>query len=120
MILVTFFSGVKVLATDTTPIIIQKGSPDPAPGPTPLVHVLNFIPVTATINDSELAIYFETSFGVATITLTDDLNQSVYQETLDTDSSTEIDIPVSLYQRGNYKLAITYGSQTLTGEFLLE
>jgi hypothetical protein len=120
MILIALFFTGKVLATDTAPIIIQKVPPEPTPGPTPLTQPFNFIPVTTTINDSDLAIYFETSFGVATITITDDMNQSVYQSTTDTDSTTGIDIPVSLYSNGNYKLSINYGSTTLTGEFLIE
>ena len=120
MVLVALFTTGKVLATDTTPIIIVKEPIAPPSGPTPLAHILNYIPVTATINDSDLAIYFETSFGVAIITITNDMNQSVYQETVDTESSTEIDIPVSLYPSGNYKLSIIYESTTLTGEFLIE
>jgi len=120
MILVILFSTEIVLATDTTPIIIVKEPIVHPSGPTPLVHVLNYIPVSATIDDSELAIYFELSIGDATITVTDSINQVVYQETVDTNSLTDLQIPVDLWTIGNYKLAITYGSTTLTGEFLLE
>jgi len=113
MILIALFSGI-ASATDTTPVIItQNPPPQPGPGPCGLI----FIPVSATINDSELAIYFETSIGEATITVTDNTNQVVYQETVDTDLTSELQIPVDQWTSGNYNLTITYGTITLVGEF---
>ena len=75
---------------------------------------------TATINDTDLAIYFETSIGDATITVTDDSSQVVYIETVNTDSNPEIHIPVDLWNKGNYNLTITYTNTTLRGDFTLE
>lgn len=52
MILVSLFSIGIAHATDTTPIIITTPTPLPGPG----LFGLIFIPVSATINDSELAV----------------------------------------------------------------
>jgi len=80
----------------------------------------NNLSTTATISDLELAIYFETSIGDATITVTDDSSQVVYIETVNTDSNPEIHIPVDLWNKGNYNLTITYTNTTLRGDFTLE
>ena len=114
MILVSLFSSGVARAGNDTPIVI---SPDPSPPPRPGFSGLIVIPISATINDMELAIYFEFSIGYASITVTDDTNQVVYQEIVDTDSSSELQIPVDQWTSGNYKLTITYGAKTLVGEF---
>jgi hypothetical protein len=114
MILVSLFSSGVARAGNDTPIVI---SPDPSPPPGPGPCRLIFIPISTTINDMELAIYFELSIGYATITVTDDTNQVVYQEAVDTDSSSELQIPVDQWTNGNYKLSITYGAMTIVGEF---
>jgi len=116
MILVALFSSGIAYATDTTPIIVTPPPPPPGPGPCRLIC----IPVTATINDSELAVYFELSIGEATVTVTDDSNNVVYMETIDTDSSSDMQIPVAGWANGNYNLTITYETNTLVGEFSLE
>ena len=106
-------------ALETTPVIIIKDDTTP-PVPIRPNRVTLIDPVTATINDIELALYFETSIGVATITVTDDSNQSVYLGTVNTGSTSEFFIPVDLWTNGNYNLTITYTNTTLRGEFILE
>lgn len=78
------------------------------------------IPAYVTISSMELAIYFETAVGEATITVTDDFNQVVYLETTGTGLTSEIHIPVDLWTAGHYNLTITYGTTTLRGNFLLD
>ena len=106
-------------ADDTQSIPISKDG-NPPPTTTQPNRVTNMMPVSATINDAELAIYFETSIGEATITVTDDSNNVVYLEMVDTDSESDFYIPVTGWTSGNYNLIITYTDTTLRGEFSVE
>ena len=113
MILIALFASGKSLAADN-PIDLTKETPPPYP------RIREFLPVSATISDIDLAIYFETSIGEATVTVTDDLGQTVYQESVDTDSTSEMHIPVDLWTSGDYTLIITYDSTVLRGNFQVE
>jgi len=118
MILVALFSSGLLMATVPTIIVITKEPIPIGPGPQPLsVYV---IPVSGTISDIELSLYFETTIGIATVTVTDDSNQVVYLGTVNTDTTSEIHVPVDLWTNGNYHLTITYTNTTLRGEFQLE
>jgi hypothetical protein len=75
---------------------------------------------SATISDTELAIYFEYSVGDATITVYDAYNNVVYQETVDTDSTFATSIQVSNWSAGDYRITVTYGTTTQRGYFSLE
>lgn len=72
---------------------------------------------TASISDTELVVYFEYSVGDAMITVTDANNQVVYQETVDTNSMTEVYVPVEGWLSGNYMITVTYGNITQRGYF---
>jgi len=52
--------------------------------------------------------------------VTDDTNMVVYVKTLDTETSSEIHIPVVGWSSGNYYLTINNENTTLSGEFLVE
>jgi hypothetical protein len=114
LILVSIFSNGIARASIDSPVVVTQ-EPPPPPAPQPCRS--NFIPISVTINDAELSIYFELSIGDATITVTDATNQVVYQEGVDTNSSSELKIPVDQWTSGNYKLTITYGAIALVGEF---
>jgi len=88
------------------------------PGPRPLSLV--YIPVTATIDESQLAVYFDMSVGNAIITVYDDMHQIVDQQTVDTSTTTEVYISSAAWTTGNYTLTITYGTTYLSGEFQME
>ena len=113
IILCVLFSSVHALASDCQ-IDLQNIKLPPSP------RVLSIIPVSATINETELSVYFETSVSIATITVYDELNQIMYQETVNSDSTPEVFIPVDSWLSGNYTLFITYGTTTLKGEFQIE
>ena len=98
------------------PIDLSRSNPPPKTEPSSLFN----IPVSASINTVELGIYFENPVGQATIIVTDDSNQVVYQETVNTDSSSEILIPVNQWTSGNYRLTINYGTTSLWGDFQVE
>ena len=88
------------------------------PGPKPLS--LTFIPVSATISETTLSVYFDSPVGNATITVYDADNNAVYQETVDTDSTPNVFISSSSWSAGNYSIMISYETTTLSGEFIVE
>lgn len=101
------------------PILLPPdgGQKDPPTQP----HGLTMEPsATATISDTQLAVYFEYSVGDATITVYDADNTIVYQETVDTSSSSELFIPVTYWETGDYMITVTYGTVTQRGYFSIE
>ncbi len=98
-------------------IVIPPGNPIP---PQPGLDSFNMIPVTATEDNSELAVYFEEAVGDATITVYDASNQVVYQDVIDTDSQSAAFIDISAWSSGDYTLTISYGTTNLIGEFTIE
>ncbi len=88
------------------------------PGPKPLSFALST--VTAFISETELAVYFDSSVGNATITVYDANDNVISQETVDTDLTSEVFIAANAWTSGNYTLEITYGTTTLIGEFSVE
>ncbi|MDD4994119.1 MAG: DUF3244 domain-containing protein [Paludibacter sp.] len=104
-------------AGDTTPILLPPDNEPPRPG---LPNRPGIEPsASATISDTDLAIYFEYSVGDATITVYDQSNTIVYQEAVDTDSTPEFDIPVGTWDSGIYTITVTYGTTTQRGSFAL-
>jgi hypothetical protein len=111
MIMMAFFTCGIIAAT--TDIDLRK---DPPPNPIPCSMDPDVL-VSATIDATDLSIYFETTVGEATITVTDDSGQVVYQESVDTDSTSEFHIPVDQWTSGNYTLIIAYDTTVLRGNF---
>lgn len=106
-------------ATETTPIIIRKDDTS-EPTPTQTNRIVCLLPVSATINDIELAVSFESVVGDAIITITSDSTGIVFQEVVNTFSTVETIIPVNELSSGSYTLTISFGRTTLKGEFLME
>jgi hypothetical protein len=107
---VLFTNGIAAATTG----INLFGDPEP-PGPKPLS--LTYIPVSATISETDLSVYFEESVGTATITVYDASDQIVDQEVVNTNSTTEVFIPVDFWGSGAYTLKVTYGTTNLIGYF---
>ena len=104
------------IASATDNIILVK---DPPPPPFPM-RMETVLPVSATIDASQLAIYFEPTVGDATITVYDANNNVVYQETVDTDSNSNVYISSSSWSAGSYTVVISYGTTTVRGYFDME
>jgi folate-dependent tRNA-U54 methylase TrmFO/GidA len=102
-----------------TEITIRKDDPKQPP-PTQTDGLTGDIIVSATIDATELAVYFEESVGDATITVYDASSNVVYQEVVDTDASLEVFISSSTWLSGDYTLTITYGTTDLIGDFKIE
>jgi Flp pilus assembly secretin CpaC len=114
-----FFSVLSVTNLFAEDITIRKTDPkDPIP-PQP-ESFSQLIPVTATEDNSELAVYFEEAVGDATLTVYDASSQVVYQEVIDTDSQSAAIIDISTWSSGDYTLTISYGTTNLVGEFTIE
>jgi hypothetical protein len=117
-------TGLLVLAQlsfATDAITIRKGDPAPPPDPMPArVTIDTDIPVSATIDGTELAAYFECSVGNATIIVYDGSQNVVYQGVVDTNADLSTSIPSGSWSAGNYSLTISYGTEYLIGDFHLE
>lgn len=111
----SFLSVSNLFAGDIT---IRKDD-DPKP-PIGTNSVTLTYPVTATEDNSELAVYFEEAVGDATITVYDASSQVVYQEVIDTDSQSAAFIDISTWSSGDYTLTISYNTTNLIGEFTIE
>ena len=94
-------------------------SKDPdKPGPKPLS--LTYLPVSATISETELSVYFDAVVGLATIKVYDTNNNIISLENVDSATTSEVLIAANGWTNGNYTLEITYGTTTLSGVFIIE
>ena len=114
-----FITVQSTFATDTTPVIIRKDDPVPPTDPVPF-SLESPIPVSGTIDNVQLALYFDQSVGDAIIKVYDSANNLICQQTVDTSSSLEVLISSSNWNTGTYYVTITYGEANLIGDFELE
>jgi len=91
----------------------------PPPPPTPNTFSYD-IPVTASIDETQITVFFESVVGNATITIEDENHQIVYQCTIDTSTDNTAFIPVEYLDAGNYSILISYETTNLIGEFDVE
>ena len=113
ILLYALFLSVHALATESTfDIPIDKLPPSP--------HIQSYNSESTNLYESEKNVYTELPAGVVSITVYDIFNQIMYQETVNSDSTPEVFIPVDSWLSGNYTLFITYGTTTLKGEFQIE
>ena len=98
---------------------LSKGDPIGPSQPTMLTRSVSTIQVSAALNNTELAIDFSRSVGVAQITIEDVTGAIVYQEVIDTNSTLQTVIETGGFDSGNYTLRITYGTTKLVGTFQL-
>jgi len=75
---------------------------------------------SATISDTELAVYFDFSVGNAIITVTDGKNQPVFQDVVNTELMSDEMIPVENWPSDAYTLTVTYGTTTQKGSFQIQ
>ncbi len=92
---------------------------DPIP-PQPNPRSLTLCPASATISETDLAVYFDWSVGNATITVYDEANNMVDQIVVDTNSTAEVYIDNTTWNSGNYTIKISYGTTHLIGYFQIQ
>ena len=115
MLLFCVFSVQTALAVD---VPLKKD--DPTGGNMMMTRsTITTIPVSVSLNDTELGISFSKSVGVAQISIVDATGVIVYQEYVDTNSTPQTYIEVGGFDSGNYTLKITYGTTSLKGAFQL-
>jgi len=114
MLLVCAFSFQSVSALD---VPLKKD--DPSQGTQALTRSISIIPVSVSLNDTELGVSFSKSVGVAQVSIVDATGVIVYQEYVDTNSTPQTYIEVGGFDSGNYTLKITYGTTSLKGAFQL-
>ena len=79
------------------------------------------IPISVTQNDGQLEISFMSNVGWVDISVDNDLDIAVYQEGVDTDLTSYVDIDTSSWPSGDYVLTITLANGTrLIGKFSLQ
>ena len=104
---------------DPIPVPIPKDGGQKAP-PTQTDGMTMELTASATIDATELDVYFEYGVGDATITVYDASNNVVYQEVVDTNSTSTVNIGLSGWSSGNYMITVTYGTTTQRGYFSIE
>ena len=119
---VCLMAGFLILAqvSFATDIIIRKDSQSPPPQPMPNSVTIGDIPVTATIDNTDLTVYFDWAVGDATVTVYNSANQVVSQQTVDTSSTLEVAMSLSNQSSGDYVVRISYGTTHLIGDFQIE
>ena len=111
------FSAQFSFATIIVPIPKDGGQKDPPAQTNSLTQELT---ASATIDATELDVYFEYGVGDATITVYDATNNVVDQEVVDTDSTSTVNIGLSGWTSGDYMITVTYGTTTQRGYFSIE
>ena len=75
--------------------------------------------VTVDLTGNELTLNFNNQVGVAQISIVDQSGFIVYQDAVDTYSTSNLVIPVDTWESGKYTIKITYGTTSLSGSFRL-
>ena len=96
---------------------LDKSNPTPTPT-RPRAPIL--IPVTVDLSNTDIYLNFTSEVGIVNIVITDGNGSMIYQQSVDTNSTNDLYIPVDSWETGNYSIEIIYGSITLTGNFSLQ
>lgn len=117
VVLFCFFSVQTVSAVD---VPLKKGDTG-AGGINPMLgrSASTAIPVIASLNDTELGVFFSKYLGVAQVTILDETGSIVYQEMIDTSSTPETYVEIGGFDSGNYTLKVTYNTISIVGAFEL-
>ena len=102
-----------VLAVD---VPLKKGNPSDKDF---LSRSTSILPVSVSLDDTTLGIFFSKSVGIAHITIEDENGNVVYQDVVNTKSLLESNIETGGLDRGNYTFKVSYGTTTLIGNFQL-
>lgn len=116
LFLISFLAFSSGLFASQTEIDLTK-LPEPKV-PRPLS--LTYLPVSATISETELSVYFDSVVGLATIKVYDANNNIISLDIVDSATNSEVFIAANTWVSGNYTLEITYGTTTLSGVFTVE
>lgn len=79
-----------------------------------------YIPLTASFESGELALFFESTVGMCNVSIEDENGNVQMSETIDTDNGSEFWFDLSGLSSGLHYVKISYGSMDLVGEFYVE
>ena len=116
LLLMLCLSGIFCIGCLADPIILVKKNPNTT---TPVGPRFAF-PVSASIDSTSLSIVFSSVVGDATITICHENGNTVYNNTVNTNSLPTVIIAVDTWSEGAYTLTITYNNEYLLGIFDLE
>lgn len=116
LIIVLFLSNVLFYANATI-IPLEKTNPTTT---TPRPRSLMLFPVTVDLSLTNLYLNFTNSIGLAIISVKDSNDIIVFQESIDTNSTNELNIAIDGWEIDDYTIEISYGSTILIGTFSLE
>ena len=83
-------------------------------------HALRLLPVSGTVSEQELVLYYHQVVGISTVTLTDAYGTIIYQETTDTAITQELQIPVENTDTRNYSLTVEYSGKAWKSELVIQ
>ena len=113
---VLFFmlAGVNMLSAQNN---IDLGSEKKSPPPRTKSVVM--VPVSAYLFAEELSVSFDYAVGTAIITITNENQGIAYYNMVDTNSTSEVQVPVDTWLNGKYTLRIEYSGNAYCGQFEL-
>ncbi|ADQ80041.1 hypothetical protein Palpr_1902 [Paludibacter propionicigenes WB4] len=88
-------------------------------GPATMSKSTSILPVSVSLDDTTLGVFFSKPVGIAQITIEDESGNVIYQDVVNTNSSLESYIETGGFDSGNYTLKVSYGTTTLIGSFQL-
>ena len=113
-----FFSTQVSFASEPEQLPIPPvDSPDPGNIKPSSFHLAT---ASATISDAELVVYFDFSVGNVLITVTDENNQPVFQDVVNTELMSDEIVPIQNWPSGVYTLTVIYRSTTQRGTFQIK
>lgn len=116
LIIACLFSIQSLFAVD----VPLKSADDPnAYTPSRPIRTRIMIPLTATIEGSELGFYYTTNVGTCTVTVVDENNNVEFVQVINTSEDTEFYFDLQGLPIGNHYVKINYGSINLIGKFYL-
>lgn len=80
---------------------------------------LSITDITIDIIGSDLLVNFNSSIGIATVSIKDKKGSIAYETTVDTNSTSEVIVPINLFDEGDYTITVTYGSTVYTEQIQL-
>lgn len=119
--LILFFSALFSMNSVAADLPLKRSSDAHAEGSAgSFVRTRIYIPLTASFESGELALFFASNVGMCNVSIEDENGNVQMSETIDTDSETEFWFDLSGLSSGLHYLKISYGSINLVGEFYVE
>lgn len=74
------------------------------------IEVIAISPVSADLVGGEIMINFNSKVGFANVTIEDEMGNIIYQASVDTNSTSEVTMPIDNLATGDYTVTVVYNS----------